>query len=174
MWSIKAKLWYILYGFFAKKLPISRRSKIFKRARYFFAKHVIKKMGNNVNIERGAVFNPNVEIGDNSGIGINCELNGTIKIGNNVMMGPEVVFYTTNHEFKAITKNIMDQGYTKEKPITIGDDCWIGRRAIILPGVELKKGTIVGAGAIVTKSFPEYSIIGGNPAKIIGKRGSDQ
>ena len=52
------------------------------------------------------------------------------------------------------------------KPVYIGDDCWIGRRVIILPGVKIGKGCIIGAGAVVTKSFPDYSIIAGNPAVI--------
>ena len=85
-------------------------------------------------------------------------------------MGPEVIFYTSNHKFADKDIPIIKQGSTQEKPIVIEDDCWIGRRCIILPGVRISKGTIVGAGAIVTKQFPEYSIIGGNPAKIIGKR----
>lgn len=171
MWNKKNKVWYVLYTVFAKKLPISRRGKVFKKVRAFFAKKIINSMGENVNIERGACFNPEVRIGNNSGIGVNCELNGNVTIGNNVLMGPEVVFYTQNHEFSDIQKTIIEQGYKEERPIIIEDDCWIGRRAIILPGVRIAKGTIIGAGAIVTKSFPQYSIIAGNPAKIIGKRG---
>lgn len=171
MWNKKTKIWYVLYTIFAKNLPVSRRAKIFKKIRYFFAKKIVNKIGKNVNIEKGAYFNPKVKIGDNSGIGVNCELNGDITIGNNILMESEVVFYTENHEFKDTKKTIIEQGYREEKPIIIEDDCWIGRRAIILPGVKIAKGTIIGAGAIVTKNFPEYSIIGGNPAKIIGKRG---
>lgn len=171
MWSVSKKIWYGLYSLLAKKLPYSRRSNFAKKLRYFFAKRIIKNMGKNVNIEKGAEYNPNVSIGDNSGIGINCELNGTVNIGNNVLMGPEVVFYTSNHEFKDKDTNIISQGYRLEKQIIIEDDVWIGRRVIILPGVKISKGTVVGAGSIVTKSFPEYSIIGGNPAKIIGRRG---
>jgi len=170
MWSINKKFWYIMYCVFAKKLPYSRRGIIFKKLRYFFASKVIKKIGKNVNIENGAIFNPNISIGDNSGIGVRCELVGNIEIGNNVMMGPEVVFYTQNHQFKNRNKTIIEQGYDEEKKIVIEDDVWIGRRVIILPGVTIKKGTVVGAGAIVTKTFPEYSVIAGNPAKVIGKR----
>ena len=173
MWKINKKVWYIMYCIFGKNLPYSRRGKIFKKIRYFFAKKIIKEIGNNVNIETGAVFNPKIKIGDNSGIGVRCEIVGTVEIGKNVMMGPEVIFYTQNHQFKDKSKTIIEQGYEKEKKIIIEDDVWIGRRVIILPGVTIKKGTVIGAGAIVTKTFPEYSIIAGNPAKIIGHRGED-
>lgn len=170
MWTNKDKLWYILYSVFAKNLPLSRRGKIFKKMRVFFAKKILRTMGENVNIETGAVFNPKVKIGNNSGIGVRCELVGNIEIGNNVLMGPEVIFYSQNHKFSDKNILIEDQGYDEEKKVTVEDDVWIGRRAIILPGVTIKKGTVVGAGAIVTKTFPEYSVIAGNPAKVIGER----
>lgn len=170
MWTKKDRIFYVLYAILAKRMPYSRRGKVFKMCRVFFAKKIMKKVGKNVNIETGALFNPNVEIGDNSGIGVNCELVGKVIIGKNVMMGPEVVFYSINHEFRDKNRTIIEQGYQTEKPITVEDDVWIGRRAIILPGVTIKKGTVVGAGAIVTKTFPEYSIIAGNPAKVIGER----
>lgn len=170
MWNFRTKIMYVLYGVFAKKLPYSRRSKISKKIRVFFGKKIMKNVGLNVNIETGALFNPNVEIGNNSTIGVNCEVVGKAKIGNNVLMGPEVVLYAQNHNFKDKNTLIYNQGYDEEKGVTIEDDVWIGRRVIILPGVTIKKGTVVGAGAIVTKSFPEYSVIGGNPAKLIGKR----
>lgn len=170
MWSAKRKFWYIMYCVFAKNLPYSRRGKIFKKLRYFFTSKVIKKIGKNVNIETGAIYNPNITIGDNSGIGVRCELVGNVEIGKNVMMGPEVIFYTQNHQYKDKNKTIMEQGYAPEKKIVIEDDVWIGRRVIILPGVTVKKGTVIGAGAIVTKTFPEYSVIAGNPAKAIGTR----
>lgn len=170
MWSKKDKFYYILYRICAKNLPYSRRGKIFKKIRVFFAKKIMKKVGKNVNIETGALFNPQVEIGDNSGVGVNCELVGKVIIGKNVMMGPEVIFYSINHEFRNKNLTIIEQGYQKEEPVVVEDDVWIGRRAIILPGVTIKKGTVVGAGAIVTKTFPEYSIIAGNPAKVIGER----
>lgn len=170
MWNYKKKIWYLLYCIFAKKLPISRRGKIFRIIRYFFTKKIIQKIGKNVNVERNAFFNPKVEIGDNSGIGIDCELNGKIKIGDNVLMGPEVVFYTQNHEFKDKNRLIINQDFRKEEQIEIGNDCWIGRRTIILPGVNIGEGCVIGAGSIVTKSFEPYSIIAGNPAKCIGRR----
>ena len=60
--------------------------------------------------------------------------------------------------------------YSKIENVVIEDDVWIGQRVIILPGVTIYKGCIIGAGAVVTKSFPPYSIIGGNPAKLIKSR----
>ncbi len=170
MWNLSKKIYWIMYCLFAKNLPISRRSKLFKVSRSFFANKILKKTGENINIEKGAIFNPNVEIGNNSGIGIDCQLNGKVIIGNNVLMGPECIFYTKNHKFKDPNINIIDQGYTEEKEIIIEDDCWIGSRVIVLPGVKISKGMVVGAGSILTKTFPEYSVVAGNPAKIIGKR----
>lgn len=170
MWNIQKKIWYILYSVTAKKLPKSSYSKVSMIFRYFFAKKILNKTGKNVNIEKNACFNPKVSIDDNSGIGISCELYGKVTIGKNVLMGPECVFYTCNHNYCDRNRNIIDQGVSEEKEIIVEDDVWIGRRAIVLPGVKIKKGCVVGAGAVVTKSFPEYSIIGGCPAKIIGKR----
>ena len=170
MWNFKTKLVYIFYSIFAKKLPYSRRSKLAKKMRLFFAKKIMKNVGENVNIETGAVFNPNVEIGNNSTLGVNCEIIGKAKIGDNVLMGPEVILYAQNHKFSDKNVLIYKQGYDEEKGVVLEDDIWIGRRVIILPGVTVKKGTVIGAGAIVTKSFPEYSVIAGNPAKVIGNR----
>lgn len=62
------------------------------------------------------------------------------------------------------------QGYEGWRPVTISDDVWLGRRVMIMPGVTIGKGTIVAAGAIVTKDLPEYSICAGVPAKVIGYR----
>ena len=170
MWNTKSKIYYILYTILAKNLPYSRRLFLAKKIRGYFAKKIMKRTGKNINIETGAIFNPNVELGDNSSIGVKCEIIGKAKIGSNVMMGPEVILYAQNHMFRRKDELIMSQGYETEKGVVIEDDVWIGRRAIILPGVTVKKGTVIGAGAIVTKSFPEYSIIAGNPAKVIGTR----
>lgn len=167
---MKKKLLRVLYIVFAKRLPVSYHCNFAKKIRCFFAKRIIKRCGENVNIEHGAVFSDLIEIGDNSGIGVNCEINGSVKIGKNVMMGPEVVIYTSNHSFKDINIPMNEQGYSLENPVEIEDDVWIGRRVIILDGVKIGKGSIIGAGSIVTKSIEPYSIVGGNPAKVIKSR----
>jgi maltose O-acetyltransferase len=154
------------------KLPVSynKFGGVAKIIRYTFAKHLVKKCGVNVNFEKGAIFGWDIEIGDNSGLGINAQLTSGVIIGKNVMMGPEVLIQTKSHNFERTDIPMNLQGSNTLKPVIIEDDVWIGQRAIILPGVKISKGSIVGAGAIVTKSFPPYSIIGGNPAKLIKSR----
>ena len=123
-----------------------------------------------MNIERNAVFSPELEIGNNSGIGIDCEVYGPVTIGNNVMMGPEVVIYTSGHKHDRIDIPMMEQGSSETQPVIIGNDVWIGRRAIIMPGVTIGDGVIVGAGAVVTKNIEPYMVAVGVPAKAIKSR----
>lgn len=173
-------LTYFLYYCFLRYLPKSNErlvGKICKKLRFFAAKVLFKKCGKNVNIERGASFGSGklLEIGDNSGIGINCEVPYNIIIGKNVMMGPEVVIIAQNHRYKDISIPMIMQGFEEIKRITIEDDVWIGRRAIILPGCsKIGRGSIIAAGSVVVKDVPSYAIVGGNPAKIIKYRNDKQ
>lgn len=143
------------------------------KIRYYCAKHMCKYVGKNVNIEHGATFSNKLSIGDNSGVGVNCVLSGEISIGKYVNMGPEVYIYTTNHEHSRTDIPMQEQGYTKSKPVIIGDDVWIGSRVTILPGVHIGNGAIIGASAVVTHNVEPYTIVGGNPAKLLKKRITD-
>ena len=142
--------------------------------RRFICKGIFKYAGDNINIEKGVCFGDGsqAEIGDNSKIGIDFELLGPamFKIGNNVMIGPEVIFITINHKFDRLDTPIRMQGHYAAEAITIGDDAWIGARAIILPGIIVGKGAIVAAAAVVTKNVPEYAIVAGNPARVVKSR----
>ncbi len=162
----------VIYNLVASKLPCSDARFSFgaKKIRKFLVKRTILNMGSNVNIEKGAKFSDTLEIGDNSGVGINCELSGKVIIGNDVMMGPEVTMYTVNHYFERTDIPMWHQGFSKTKPIQIEDDVWIGGRVTILPGINIGKGSIIGAGAVVTKDVLPYSIVGGNPATMLKKR----
>lgn len=170
MWTTKKKILFVLYMITASWLPISQRSKLSKRARTFWAKRIVRHCGKNVNIERRAFFSPELSIGDNSGVGIRCEVYGPVTIGNDVMMGPDVVVYTSGHRFDRVDITMIEQGYSEPRPVNIGNDVWIGRRAIIMPGVTIGDGCVIGAGAVVTKDIPPYSLAGGVPAKVIKSR----
>lgn len=163
----------LIYYSVLRYLPAwtNKYTKWCKKLRYHCCKNLFDCCGIDVNVEKGANFGTGkgICIGDNSGIGINCQIRGPLEIGSDVMMGPEVLILTQNHCHHNIDIPMRLQGYVKEA-VKIGDDCWIGQRAIILPGVTLGRGVIVAAGAVVTKSFPDYSIIGGVPAKILKKR----
>ncbi|TYQ16788.1 UNVERIFIED_CONTAM: maltose O-acetyltransferase [Acetivibrio alkalicellulosi] len=163
----------ILYYFIARHLPGSDMPYSFgsKKIRRFLCKRIFKSSGNNINIEHGSFFasGKDIEIGDNSGLGLNCRIAGPLKIGRDLMMGPDVMIFTQNHKNDRIDIPMNLQTDPK-RPVVIEDDVWIAARAIILPGVTIKKGAIVGAGAVVTKDVPEYAVVGGNPARIIRYR----
>lgn len=171
--SIKKYLCIVFYNSFAKHLPKSNARLIgpgCKKIRSFFAKGFISSCGENVNIQRGAVFSSKLSIGDYSSVGINSVIQGPVRIGRNVMMGPEVYIYTQNHNHQRLDIPMIKQGYENEKPVIIMDDVWIGSRVTILPGVTVGCGSIIGASAVVTKDVPDYSIVAGNPAKVIKSR----
>lgn len=88
-----------------------------------------------------------------------------ITIGNDVLFGPNVCLYTPTHPLDPnVRKN---WGPEAAKPITIGNDCWIGGNAIILMGITIGNGVTVGAGSVVTKDVPDNVVVVGNPAKVI-------
>jgi len=170
--KIRIFLGKILYNLLAKKMPLSDAKVSFgsKRIRAFCGKLMLAYCGNNVNIEKGASFGLDVSLGDNSGIGVNALLSEHITIGNDVMMGPDCMMFTSNHGMKKNSVPMWKQSFSEPRPIVIGNDVWIGARVIILPGVHIANGTVIGAGSVVTHDSTEYSIIAGVPAKIVGYR----
>ena len=152
--------WLIIYYGFARHLPGSYShfgGKLSLKLRRLCCRHLFKYMGNNVNIEHGAWFGSgkDVEIGNNSGIGINCHiLNNTI-IGNDVMMGPNCYMLESLHKYDRTDITMIEQGFGTERcQVIIGDDVWIGRDVMIIGSKEIKKGSIVRARCLLTKSFP--------------------
>lgn len=170
MWNKKKKFFYLLYLILSSWFPLSAHSDLARKWRLFWAKKVVSHCGNNVNFEKGAKFTPELSIGDNSGVGIKSAINGPVTIGNDVMMGQEVIIYTTRHCDERVDIPMREQGMMPVSKVIIGNDVWIGSRVIILPGVVIGDGCIIGAGAVVTKNIPDYSVVGGVPAKIIRKR----
>ena len=172
----KRQIWFLFYYLIAQHLPISYRYQPFGRLgkylRGMTCKRLFRTCGKNINIEKGAYFGSGweIEIGNNSGLGVNCNVPFNLKIGNDVMMGPDVFIIGENHDFDDINISMRLQGYIESKPICIEDDVWIGGRVIILPGVRIEKGAIIGAGSVVTKDIPPYAICAGNPARVIRYR----
>lgn len=112
-------------------------------------------------------FDPSgISIGSDTIIGDHSFLDGraSIKIGNHTDIASSVMIYNSEHD-------LDNEAFSaKLEPVTIGDYVFVGPRAIILPGVNIGKGAVVGAGAVVTKDVPDFSIVGGVPAKVIGER----
>jgi maltose O-acetyltransferase len=140
--------------------------------RRWICRGIFKNTGRNINIEKGAYFGDGsqIEIGDNSGIGINCKVCGPVKLGKDVMMGPDVVILTERHRFDRLDVPMIQQGYHPPEPVLVGDDVWIGTRVTILPGVQIGSGAIIGAGAVVTKDVPDYAVVCGVPARVVKYR----
>ena len=166
----------ILYKAIAKHMPLSDGKCSFgaKKLRYFCARQILPRCGNNVNIERKAQFAWDLCIGDNSGIGVNALISPNVIIGNDVMMGPDCMMFTSNHGMERMDIPMWRQASTAPEPIIIGDDVWIGSRVTILPGVHVGNGAVIGAGAVVTKDIPDYEVWGGNPARKLKSRKTDR
>ncbi len=107
-----------------------------------------------------------VIIGDRSLIGISCVVIGPVRIGNDVLLAQHVVMSGLNHQFEDISIPINQQKCTTAE-ITIGDAAWIGANVVITSGTKVGKHSVVAAGSVVTKDVPPYSVVAGNPAKIL-------
>jgi acetyltransferase-like isoleucine patch superfamily enzyme len=115
-----------------------------------------------------------VEIGKRTYVGPYCCFAGPghIKIGEECMIASHTGIYANNHNFADLTRPMNSQGVTS-KGIVIENDCWLGTGVKVLDGVRIGRGSIIGAGAVVTKDIPPYSIAVGVPAKVIGQRGDN-
>jgi acetyltransferase-like isoleucine patch superfamily enzyme len=94
---------------------------------------------------------------------LDCAL---VTIGDRVLFGPNVSIYTATHETDIQSRR---DNIEYAKPITIGNDCWIGGNVVVLPGVNIGKGCTIGSGSVVTKDIPDWSVAVGSPARVIKK-----
>ncbi len=141
--------------------------------RTLFFRLILKKMGKNsiIDFKTYMRFPSKISIGNNVNINRNCKLiagiqseEARIVFKDNIAIGPNVTFFAAGHDHQYLSLPDIGSG------ITVKNYCWIGGNSIILPGVTLEEGVIIGAGSIVTKSIPAYSVAVGNPAKVIKKR----
>jgi acetyltransferase-like isoleucine patch superfamily enzyme len=157
--------------------------------RYFLDKKKVKiETGVSFSGARDADIGPYSFIGSNSLLGPAFEkMGGFCSVGMDVIIGPNthslelvssssaIYSYDSHQEFKGKKKpqSAEIKSSLNSKKVVIGNDVWIGTRAIILPGVNIGDGAVIGAGAIVTKDVEPYAVVGGNPARLIRYRFSD-
>lgn len=159
-------IFWIIESLPGKVGQIFRQKKYRKRFKYIGADVAIS---NNVKI----LFHNNLSISSHSSVNKGSFINaiGQIDIGEDVIIGPNVIIHSANHKFDSTSVPIRNQGHDHKK-VTIGNDVWIGGGAIILPGVRIGEGSVVAAGAVVTKDVEKYSVVGGVPARVLYYRKS--
>ena len=149
-----------------------------------FCEPIIKssfgKCGKKVRVPRCCDFSgiENIYIGNNVALGVRLTVlstNAKLIIGDDVMMGPNVTMITGNHRIDILDKPMICVTDSEKLPendqdIVIENDVWIGANVIILKGVKIGQGSVIAAGAVVTKDVPPYTIAGGCPAKVIKNR----
>lgn len=111
----------------------------------------------------------NIIAGENVFLNFDCIILdcGLVKLGDNFMAAPGVHIYSATHPLDPKHRQDDDNYYEMTKPVVIGKNCWVGGKAVILPGVTIGDNVVVGAGSVVTKDIPNNVVVGGNPAKII-------
>jgi acetyltransferase-like isoleucine patch superfamily enzyme len=107
-----------------------------------------------------------VILGENVLIGAGSKITGPVNFGNDILLGQNVMMSALNHDYQDVTKPIVKQGFSV-KTITVEDGVWIGAGVIITAGVTIGKNAVVGAGSVVTKDVPPFSVVVGNPAKVM-------
>lgn len=167
--------WYVrMFQFIYVKR--GKRSVIYRSVRRDLVPFNQCIIGSHTVIESFSVLNNavgDIMIGAYSRIGISNTVIGPVVIGDYVNIAQHVLISGLNHNYEDITKNIADQG-VKVNPVQIANDVWIGANAVILSGISIGQHAVVAAGAIVTKDVPAYTVVGGNPARVIKKWDHEQ
>jgi acetyltransferase-like isoleucine patch superfamily enzyme len=164
----RPRLWvrWLINPFVIKK---GRGSSIQRRTRIDILPSKAFRLGRHSTIEDFCTVNNGVgaiRIGDNTRIGIGSVLIGPVSIGNDVRIAQHVVISGLNHNYADVSRPISQQGVTTDQ-IYIGDETWIGANAVILPGVFIGQHCVVAAGSVVNRNVPSYSLVAGNPARIV-------
>lgn len=160
---------WLLYDYSIAKIPFSIGNKL----RIYYLKIFSMIIGTNCNISTGCkILSPNnIFLENNVGIArdVTIDGRGTVKIGDDSIIGFESIILTSTHNSNRTDIPIRKQGMFCN-PVNIGKNVWIGTRVIILPGIDIGDGAIIGANAVVTKDVLPNTIVGGIPAKFIKYR----
>ena len=133
------------------------------------------RIGRDTIVSRGSFIQSkagSIEIGDHCSIGVQCYIGAVndISIGNDVLIAGQCYIGGGRYPLDKNGIPMKEQGSYSDGPITIGDDVWIGAGVKILDNIKIGEGAVIGAGAVVTRDVEPYTIVGGVPAKIIGRR----
>lgn len=142
--------------------------------RRWIGRRIFLHLGKNAKFRDHNIFadGRNIEIGTNFISGrYNYFGGGPISIGNDVLFANFIIIETTGHDIDDISKPIREQN-THQLSVKIEDDVWICNRVIVLPGVNIGKGSVLAAGSVITKDVEPYCVVAGVPAKVIKKRGT--
>lgn len=177
MLSIYNKVKFWLYSYrVGPDMPLTHWMLHSKRLGHWLCRKKFKVFADGASVRAGvyAVATDKISLGKNviirpgSMLHADPELEGAeIIIEDDVLVGSSVHIYLDTHAYDDISMPIYYQGFYKAKSVTLKSGCWIGANVVILPGVTIGKNSVVGAGAVVTKSIPDYCVAVGNPAKII-------
>lgn len=168
--TFKSAVGRIIYRSFGQAKHLWGGSKNCFRIRRLCGKLIFEKCGGSLQLYRGGSFSGRIFAGDRVHMGENMVVLGTLYLGNDVVIARDVKFYSINHCTARVDIPINQQGDTKDRPVYIGDDVWIGANVIVLPGVHVGKGAVLGAGCVVREDVPEYAVMIGNPAQVLRYR----
>lgn len=121
-------------------------------------------------LSRNCIVHRSLQMGPYGYVGPGAEIPSDVEIGKYVMIGPDLLITGGDHRFDRPGVAVIFSGRPARKNCVLEDDVWIGARVTILKGVRIGRGSIVAAGAVVTRDVPPYSVVGGVPAKLIRKR----
>ncbi|MEM8845903.1 MAG: acyltransferase [Bacteroidota bacterium] len=164
----RPRLWvkWFVNPFYHKK---GKRATICRRTRMDVLPWNTFELGSDSTIEDFSTINNGVGavvIGDRTRIGLGNTLIGPVTIGNDVRLAQNIVLSGLNHNYEDVTKPIHAQGVSTS-PIVVEDETWIGANTVVVAGVTIGKHSIVAGGSVVTKDVPPYSVVVGNPARVV-------
>lgn len=166
------KLTLLIFYVFARHLPATYfpLGKLFNAIRVGLLRRLFP-IGEKTVIQTGFKFGMKSVLK----IGKDCQINEDVyiqsaEIGDYVLIAQRVAILSVTHLMDRMDIPIRMQGSTESRPVTIERDVWIGRNAVVMPGVRIGRGAVIGAGAVVTKDVAPYAVVGGVPAKVIKYR----
>ena len=168
-----SRITILCFKLWNRQLHVGRDVEIDPRA--FIARGGWVRLGEQAVIRAGAMLLPasgSIRIGCRSSINQYTVINGqgNVEIGRSVMVAPFVSIIAANHSFDNPAIPILEQGMCGKGGIVIEDDVWVGTHAVILDGVTIGAGSVIGAGAVVTKNVPAFSVVMGVPGRVVRSR----